>query len=107
MHSGPVLTSNKDQLMLKSLFAAALVLVAGATSITVAAPAEAQTRTVVTERTVVRSDAPRYRETRRYNQRRVTRRTYNNGRRYATRRVCTNRYRDGRRIRTCRTVRRR
>ena len=91
---------------LKALFAAALVFVAGASPTVIAAPAEAQTRTVVTERTTVRTNAPRYREARRYNQRRTVRRSYNNGRRYTTRRVCTNRYRDGRRIRTCRTVRR-
>ena len=89
--------------MLKALFAAALVLAAGATPIA-AAPAEAQGRTVVTERTVVREDRPRYRETRRYTQRRTVRR--DDRRRYSTRRVCTTRYRDGRRIRTCRTVRR-
>ena len=90
---------------LKALFAAALVFAAGLGSTVAATPAEAQSRTVVTERTTVRTDAPRYRETRRYNQRRTTTRRYA-GRRYTTRRVCTNRYRDGRRIRTCRTVRR-
>ena len=72
---------------LMSFFAAGLVALTGLAPVVVAAPASAQERVVVRERTVVTS-----------------RRGYHRPR---TRRVCSVRYRHGERIRTCRTVRRR
>ncbi len=67
-----------------TLAAAGLVAITGIAPVMVA-PAAAQ-RTVVTERTVVRHDGPRYRN--------------------RVRTVCTWKYRNHHRVRVCRTVRR-
>ena len=70
-----------------TLAAAGLVALTGLAPAALTTSASAQ-HTVVTERTVVRTDH------------------YNRGPRYRTRRVCRNEWRNHRRVRICRTVRR-
>ena len=65
--------------------AAGLALLTGAAPTAASAETQVRERTVVTTRTTVRQDRPRYRP------------------RYRT--VCKTRYRNGERIRTCRRVR--
>ena len=76
------------------MIAAALV---ATTGVAAAAPASAQDRVIVRERTVV----PEARTRVVVRERTRVRRAYAYGRR--DRRVCTVRYRNGERIRTCRT----
>ena len=86
-----------------TMLAAGLVAVTGLAPAALVAPASAQTRTVVTERTVVRHVPTR--RVNPYNYRRHQ--TNYRGRRQVRRTVCHTERRRYRNVRVCRTVRRR